>query len=80
MTIKTLTATVFAIALTAPAALLASESMDADGDGAVSMSEFQTAHPDADTSLFTAVDTDADGVLSEEELAAAKEAGTLPEG
>ena len=70
----------FALALTLPAAALASESMDADGDGAVSMSEFQTAHPEADTAIFTAVDANADGVLTEDEIMAAKEAGTLPEG
>ncbi len=76
--IKKMTATAFAVALTIPAAALASDSMDADGDGAVSMSEFQTAHPEADTAIFTAVDTNADGVLTEDEVAAAQEAGTLP--
>jgi hypothetical protein len=77
---KHITATALAFALSLPTAVLASENMDADGDGAVSMSEFQTAHPEADTGIFTAVDTNADGVLSEDEIAAAQEAGTLPNG
>lgn len=74
------TAIAFAVTLSLPAAALASENMDADGDGAVSMSEFQTAHPEADTSIFTAVDANADGVLTADEISAAQEAGTLPQG
>ncbi|MFK7940413.1 MAG: EF-hand domain-containing protein [Roseovarius sp.] len=79
---KFVSATAFACAftLTLPAAALASENMDADGDGAVSMSEFQTAHPEADTGIFTAVDANADGVLTADEITAAQEAGTLPNG
>ena len=76
---KEFIAATFALALTVPAAALAGESMDADGDGAVSMSEFQSAMPDADSSVFTAVDSNADGLLTEDEITAAKEAGTLPE-
>lgn len=77
---KEFIAATFALALTVPAAALAADSMDANGDGAVTMSEFQAANPDADAATFTAIDTDADGALSEDEIAAAKEAGTLSDG
>jgi len=69
----------FALALTLPMAAFAA-SMDADGDGAVSMTEFQEAMPDAEAGTFSAIDTNADGVLTEDEIASAQAAGTLPEG
>ena len=75
--IKPLTSLTLAATLALPTALFAA-TMDSDGDGAVSMSEFQTAMPDADTAIFTDADANADGVLTEDELAAAQEAGTLP--
>ena len=67
-----------AIALTLPFAAFAA-TMDADGDGAVTLSEFQAAMPDAEAGTFSAVDTNADGVLTEDEIASAQAAGTLPE-
>ncbi|RKT32489.1 EF hand domain-containing protein [Roseovarius halotolerans] len=77
---KTTTAATFALALALPGAALANMAdMDADGDGAVTMSEFQQAYPDAEAGTFSAVDTNADGSLTEEELTAAMEAGKLPE-
>ena len=68
-----------AMIFTMPLAAFAA-SMDADGDGAVTLSEFQAAMPDAEAGTFSIVDTNADGVLTEEEIASAQEAGTLPEG
>jgi hypothetical protein len=75
---KNLLATTFAFALTLPAAALAQDAMDADGDGMVTMSEFQDAMPDAEAGSFAQADTNADGALSGDEIAAAQEAGTLP--
>lgn len=77
---KPFTATSLAIAIFLPAAAQAADfaSIDANGDGAVSMSEFQTAMPEAPSDAFTAADTDADGALSDEEFATAQEAGTIP--
>lgn len=77
---KDFVAATFAIALSLPAMALAGEfsAMDADGDGFVTMSEFQQAMPEATPETFTAVDADADGALSEDEVAAAVEAGILP--
>lgn len=72
---KELTAATFAFALLMPAVALA---MDADGDGMVSMEEFQAAMPDAAEGTFEAADTDGDGMLTEDEVAAAKESGLIP--
>ncbi|EDM73442.1 hypothetical protein RAZWK3B_04440 [Roseobacter sp. AzwK-3b] len=74
---KTTTAATFALAIALPGAVLAE--MDANGDGAVTMSEFQDAYPDAEAGTFPALDTDADGALSEAEIAAAVDAGILPD-
>jgi len=69
------------LAVTLPAAALAGSDlkMDADGDGAVSMTEFNEALPDAGASVFAEIDVDASGTLTEEEIAAAVEGGLLPE-
>ena len=77
--LKELTAATFAIALTLPAAALASDTMDADGDGAVSAEEFTAAHPEAAEGTFEQIDTNADGALAEDEIGAAREAGILPD-
>lgn len=71
--------------LTTTAAFLAAfalpafaQTMDADGDGAVTLEEAQAAYPDITADSFAAMDSDADGVLSAEEVTAATEAGLLP--
>ncbi|WP_297773723.1 EF-hand domain-containing protein [uncultured Roseovarius sp.] len=76
---KELTSASLAFAMILPAAAFASDfsSMDTNGDGYVTMSEFQEAMPDAPADAFMAADADADGALSEDELAAAKDAGTF---
>ncbi|MFB9149975.1 EF-hand domain-containing protein [Roseovarius ramblicola] len=76
---KTTLAAGFALTLALPATAQAAEftSADADGDGYVTMSEFQDAMPDAPVEAFMEADADADGVLSEEEFAAAQDAGVL---
>ena len=38
--------------------------MDRDGDGTISLQEFQAAHE----SIFKAMDTDKDGTVSQEEM------------
>ncbi|WP_417726696.1 EF-hand domain-containing protein [Roseovarius sp.] len=69
-----------AIAMSLPAVARAGEfsAMDADGDGYVTMSEFQQAMPEATAEIFTAADANADGALTDEEVAAAQDAGVLP--
>ncbi|MBY5987367.1 MULTISPECIES: EF-hand domain-containing protein [Roseovarius] len=74
---KTLSAATFALALTVPALAFALDA-DTDGDGMVSMEEFQAAMPDAPAGTFEQLDSDADGMLSEAEVAAGQEAGILP--
>lgn len=76
---RTLTFAGLATALTLPLAAFAA-TLDADGDGAVTLSEFQDAMPDADSGLFAAIDVNADGVLTADETAAARDSGILPEG
>jgi hypothetical protein len=77
---KDFVAATFALALGLPAMALAGEfsTMDADGDGYVTMSEFQQAMPEATSETFTTVDANADGALSQDEVAAAVDAGVIP--
>lgn len=56
------------------------ETMDADGDGLVTLSELQTAMPDMTEAEFAALDANADGALDAGELAAAQEAGLIATG
>lgn len=51
---------------------------DADGDGLVTFEELVAAHPEVTEETFAAADTNVDGTLDEEELAAAREAGLIP--
>lgn len=69
----------FGIALSTTAAFAQSMAeLDADGDGAASMAEVQALFPDVTEEAFTAADTDGDGMLNEEELTAAQDAGVIP--
>lgn len=51
---------------------------DVDGDGMVTMEEFAAAYPDLTEDTFVMADTNADGALDADEIAAAAEAGILP--
>ncbi|HNP37351.1 MAG TPA: EF-hand domain-containing protein [Woeseiaceae bacterium] len=72
------TKTVFAVAALAAlgaTAVYADKGMkdaDADGDGFVSLDEFKSAHSARIEEHFMRMDTNADGLLSEEEMTAAK--------
>lgn len=50
---------------------------DANGDGAYSMDEVVAAYPAVTEEIFKAADTDANGSLSADELAAAVAAGSF---
>ena len=52
--------------------LLAQPSMDTDGDGSVSRAEFEAAATKAAGERFSRLDTDANGLLSREELNAGR--------
>jgi len=68
----------FVAALSLPAFATEGEArLDANDDGLVTMEEFNAVYPDAGTDVFTSVDTNGDGALSEAEVAAGQEAGVL---
>ncbi|WP_135502349.1 EF-hand domain-containing protein [Roseovarius aestuariivivens] len=75
---KDLKATALTVLLFVPGLALAATPMDTDGDGLVSMKEFQSAMPDASPAVFDELDSNGDGLLSEEEVTAGQEAGILP--
>ncbi|TCP63414.1 EF hand domain-containing protein [Rhodovulum bhavnagarense] len=66
-----------AILLFSTGAAFAAE-LDANGDGAVTFEEFLAVLPTTTEEAFAAIDTDASGALSAEEIAAAEEAGLIP--
>lgn len=57
----------------ATSALAFDDGFDADGDGFLSAAEMIAVYPNITAEMFNAVDTDADGLVSEEELALALE-------
>ncbi|MFO7757021.1 MAG: EF-hand domain-containing protein [Roseovarius sp.] len=79
---KTMLATGFALTLAVPAMAQETdfETLDANGDGFVTMAEFQAVMPDVSVDAFMEADANADGALDEEELTAAQEDGSLPSG
>ena len=71
--------TTAACTLLAVPALAIEAEIDLDGDGAYSLSEVQTAMPDMTMDSFTVIDVNGDGLLDADEVAAAIQAGLLPE-
>ncbi|MFT6605903.1 MAG: hypothetical protein ACJA2X_001079 [Halocynthiibacter sp.] len=80
MTKLTLTAAATAALLGAIALPAFADTMvtDANDDGVFSMEELMVAYPELNEETFTAADTNADGVVDPDELAAAVTAGLLP--
>lgn len=66
---------VLAVAATA---MSAQTEMDTNGDGFLSQDELLAAYPSMTEQDFAAVDADADGAVSLDEMKAAEEAGLLP--
>jgi len=62
------------------AASFAATSVDANGDGMLTLDEVNAAFPDIKADAFSTMDVNADGVLDTSEVAAAQEAGLLPQG
>lgn len=75
---KRMTGLAAILALAASGAAFAQDTMDADGDGAISFEEMLAAYPATTEEDFAKVDTDGDGAVSADELAAAQEAGLVP--
>lgn len=53
--------------------------LDTDGDGMFSFQELLVGYPTLTEETFTAIDVNGDGILDETEIAAAEEAGVMPE-
>ncbi|GAA6150177.1 EF-hand domain-containing protein [Pseudooceanicola nitratireducens] len=68
---------IVAIALLATPALAETMVEDTDGNGTFSMEEVAVAYPELTEELFSQIDTDASGDVSQDELTAAVEAGVL---
>lgn len=65
--------------LASAAAAFAMTEVDTNGDNMLSMDELQAAYPDMTEDQFGDADVDADGMISEAELAAARSVGLIPE-
>lgn len=72
------TAIALVIAAAGASPLLAQDMLDANEDGFLSLAELQAAYPDLTEEAFTEADANGDGVLDQDELAAAREAGLIP--
>lgn len=77
----TLTRLIAAGLVTLPMAAMAADYMaaDANQDGMLSLEEVQAILPEVTTDTFVAVDTDGDGLVNADELAAAQAEGLMPE-
>jgi len=62
-------ATIGLLAVSPALAAVAFESADANGDGAVTMTEAKTVMPDLTVERFATADSNGDGVLSSDEFA-----------
>ncbi|GAB4390542.1 MAG: hypothetical protein Kow0045_28200 [Albidovulum sp.] len=50
---------------------------DTDGSGGYSIEEMKAAYPEMTASLFSMIDVNGDGEVDADELAAARESGTI---
>lgn len=53
--------------------------IDTNEDGVLTIDEVQAVFPEVSTDAFLAMDLDADGALNADEVAAAQEAGMMPQ-
>lgn len=71
------TALIILPALLATPLLAETPLVDADGNGTYSYTEISAAHPDVSEDAFAEMDANGDGEIDQEELAMAKDAGTI---
>ncbi|MCY4334085.1 MAG: hypothetical protein OXC60_05370 [Litoreibacter sp.] len=69
----------FAGSFAATAAFAAVTDLDTDGDGVASFTELLAVYPTLTEEGFGAIDVNGDGVVDEAEMAAAIDAGLIPE-
>ena len=80
MTIKTPTLFAAMLALGTTAAMAQDDTtLDANGDGFVTLDEVQTVLPDMTEETFITLDANGDGALDADELAMARDSGALGE-
>lgn len=77
-TIKTLLVPVMASLLFAAPVLAQSAAIDVNADGMYSFPELQAAAPELTEDDFAALDSNGDGLLDSEEIAAGEASGVLP--
>ena len=70
----------FMVAMSIPALAMSqvASSLDANGDGVLTIDEVQASFPEMSSDSFAAMDLNADGALDADEVAAAQEAGLMP--
>jgi len=61
------------------ATAFAAVQVDTNGDGFLTLDEVNAAFPDIKAEEFSAMDVNADGVLDTSEVAAAQDAGLMPD-
>ena len=64
--------------MAAPAFAIVAE-IDTNGDGVYTLAEVQSAMPEMTAETFATLDVNADGLLDADEVAAAVEAGVIPD-
>ena len=67
-----------AIILGTAAGAFAMTNLDSDGDSMLTMEEMTAAYPTFTEAQFSDADTDSDGMINEDELAAARAIGIIP--
>lgn len=75
---RTLTLAAICLCTATFAAAATMEELDINGDGLITLDEFQSTFTEAPEGAFLSIDANADGTLDAEELAAAAEAGLMP--
>lgn len=75
---QNLTIALAAAAIALPGMLWAATNADANGDGMLDLAEVQAVLPGITEGDFQAMDSNSDGDLDADEVAAAREAGKLP--
>lgn len=71
-------AIVLGMGFLANSALAASEEVDANGDGMMTIDEVQAVFPDVTAEAFAEADANNDGALDDEEMVAGQEQGLIP--
>ena len=72
--------TTFLLSTGLATATTAATQFDSNGDGLVTLDEISAVYPEVTAEAFSAMDVNSDGALDADEVAAAQDAGILPQG